>query len=391
MMSALNRISESLSSLRLTVFCLAVALVLVTVGTLMMPLLGIYTVQEHFFQSWIVWRMSDSGGFSFPIYPGGHLIGAVLLVNLIAAIIHRFSFTWRKAGIQLIHFGIIIMLVGGLASDLMSVTSTMRIAVGDTKNYAEDTTHVELAVINHSDPQSELVTAVPDGLLAERGSISHESLPFRIVVRQFNRNSEFTEVDAEHPGAKPAASNGVGARVAVAAKPLVSKTDERDIPSAVVEIIPAKGGKSLGTWLVTDLVADPQEFELDGSPWSVQLRFARHYYPCSMTLRKFTHNVYPGTDIPKEFASTIMLDDEEHHEHRQVVINMNHPLRYLGETFYQYKFATGDGGTILQVVRNPGWQMPYVACVVVSLGLLVQFTVHLVGFVSRRAKQITAS
>ena len=33
---------------------------------------------------------------------------------------------------------------------------------------------------------------------------------------------------------------------------------------------------------------------------------------------------------------------------------MNNPLRYNGETFYQSSYLPGDGGTILQVVRNPG-------------------------------------
>ena len=40
--------------------------------------------------------------------------------------------------------------------------------------------------------------------------------------------------------------------------------------------------------------------------------------------------------------------------------------------------------TTLQVVRNPGWLTPYLACAMMTLGMLVQFLSHLVGFVSKR-------
>ena len=39
-------------------------------------------------------------------------------------------------------------------------------------------------------------------------------------------------------------------------------------------------------------------------------------------------------------------------------------------------------------MRNPSYQAPYVACAVVSLGLIYQFTFHLAGF-SRRRKTAT--
>jgi len=38
----------------------------------------------------------------------------------------------------------------------------------------------------------------------------------------------------------------------------------------------------------------------------------------------------------------------------------------------------------LQVVRNPAWLTPYAGCLIVAVGLVVQFMIHLVGFVSRR-------
>jgi hypothetical protein len=70
---------------------------------------------------------------------------------------------------------------------------------------------------------------------------------------------------------------------------------------------------------------------------------------------------------------------------------MNHPLRHAGETFYQSGFLPKDQGTILQVVRNPGWLMPYISCILVASGMLVHFGLHLIGFLRRRSYHPTIS
>ena len=56
---------------------------------------------------------------------------------------------------------------------------------------------------------------------------------------------------------------------------------------------------------------------------------------------------------------------------------MNQPMRYDGKAFYQASFGKGDTLSILQVVENPGWLLPYISCVLVALGLIVHFTVSL--------------
>jgi hypothetical protein len=329
-----------------------------------------------------------SGEFRIPIFPGGHLIGAVLLVNLIAAHIRRFRWTWKKCGIQLIHLGLIIMLAGGLATDLFSVSSFMRLKIGETKNYSEDSMRMELAVSDLTDAAMDKVTAIPGEVLADGGAISDASLPFKIVVKGFYRNSSLRMIGQETGASAPAASQGAGTRISVQLMPRATKIDERDVMSAVLEILPLKNGASLGTWLVSDLMAAPQEFELDGRRWSLLLRPTRYYKSYSMTLADFTHETYPGTGIAKDFSSKVNLSDTD--EHRQVVIYMNHPLRHMGDTYYQSGFEPDNSGTVLQVVRNPSYQAPYIACVIVSLGLMFQFTYHLTGFV-RRSKPPVAS
>lgn len=385
-MSAARKILDAVASLRLTIYCLAAALVLVFAGTMAQVRFGLHYVQEEYFQSLFVWWAPASGPLRLPVFPGGHLIGGVLLVNLVAAHVRRFRWTWRKLGIQLTHAGLIIMLAGGLLTDLLSVSSYMRLAEGETKNYSEDAMKMELAVIDEGDPDSDQVTAIPVERLARGGEIDHGSLPFKLSVRSYWRNSRLRMIGAEgsSSSAVPAATQGAGARISVTSLPRTTAMNERDITSAVIEVIPRDGSPSPGTWLVSDGLNSEQRLEFGGRTWSLQLRPARYYHPYSLTLLDFTHERYPGTEIPKNFSSKVTLNDPGKSVDREVAIFMNHPLRYRGNTFYQSGFEPDDSGTVLQVVKNPGVIAPYVACVIVSVGLLVQFSFHLAGFARRR-------
>jgi len=211
----LQRLIDFASSLKLTILCLCAAIILVMAGTLAQVHYGINVVQARYFQSLFVWWPADSDGFKIPVFPGGHLIGAVLLINLITAHIRRFQWTWRKAGIQLTHVGLIVMLAGGLFTDLFSVESFLRLAPGDTKNYSEDSNAMELAVIDQTGyGDLAQVTAIPDALLSKCGVIEHESLPFRVIVRHFYQNSDIRMLagGSKEPAA---ATRGVGARTTV--------------------------------------------------------------------------------------------------------------------------------------------------------------------------------
>jgi len=381
----LHRFFDVISSLKLTVICLSLAIVLVFVGTMAQVNFGIHEVQQRYFQSLLVWWPSGSQGFRIPVFPGGHLIGGVLLVNLIAAHVRRFRWTWRTFGIQLTHLGLIIILAGGLFTDLFSVESFMRLAPGETKNYSEDSRAMELALIDESDKDLDQVTAIPEARLKRGGTIESESLPFRIVVRHFYQNSRLQPLDKAVQNA--AATEGAGSQLAVTEVPRATAENERDLQSVVIEIVPMRGdttAQSPVTWLVSDQLIEPQTFNCAGKNWRLVMRPARYYKPYSLTLQKFTHERYAGTQIAKNFASHAVLSDPERNENRDVLIYMNHPLRYRGETFFQSGFEEGDKATILQDVYNPSFIAPYVACVIVAAGLLFQFGYHFVGFIRRR-------
>lgn len=392
MKSLPRRLLEVLSSLKLTVTCLSAAMALVFVGTLAQVDGGLHEVQKRYFQSLLVsWPHGDGSG-GFPVFPGGHLIIIVLLANLLTAHIRRFRWTSAKVGIHLIHGGLVVMLLGVLLTDFLAVESTMALTPGQSKDYAEDQQSCELALVETSGKDFDTVTTIPQSLLESGGGISAPSLPFRVVVKSYYRNARFVEPGRPGSDGKPAASSGIGSRTAVVRVNPATAMNERNIQAAVIAIEPlqedkvAKDAKEQpgGSWLVVNDTVGPQSFSFGGKTWSLFLRPTRHPLHFRLTLRSFTHDLYPGTQIPKNFASRVLLDDPAYRENREVAISMNRPLRYRGVTIYQSGFLPGDSGTILQVVRNPGFIAPYLGCLLVAAGMLWQFAHHFLGFLARR-------
>ena len=369
-------------SLKLTVVLLALSIALIFWATLAQVQLGIWGVQQKFFHAFFVLEKLPGTSIPVPVLPGGYVIGGLLLINLVAAHIYRFKLEWRKAGIQLTHAGLILLLVGELISGIMQVESSMRIEEGGTSKYSESYRLNEFVVLDTTNPDYDDVVAIPEAILGDGGVIQHPKLPFQVRIRDYYPNA-IVQMRDQAPNAAPAlATAGIGSRLAVTPLPLTYKQDERNTPVANVEIVGPEG--SLGIWLVSPLLGMPQKFDYQGHTWQLALRFKRYYHPFEIKLVDFTHDVYPGTEIPKNFSSRVHLKSDDGHEDREVLIYMNNPLRYAGLTFYQASFEQGDKVSILQVVRNPGWVLPYIACIMMALGLVLQFGLHLVGFINKR-------
>ncbi len=382
MKPALQQFRDFFVSLRLTVVLLILSMVLVFVATLDQTNLGIWAVQEKYFRSLAVLWPIPGTPVSIPVFPGGYFLGGLLLINLICAHVYRFAFTWRKLGIQLAHAGLILLLIGELMTGLLQRESYLRLNTGETRNYSEAFRSNELALINHSPADHDEVVAIPENILADKKPIQHPGLPFQVAIREYYPNSTL-QVRREAPAAgAPVVTRGLGSDVALIPLPITYKPDERNVPGALIEIITPEG--SQGIWLTSPMLARRQSFDYNGQTWEISLRSERRYQPFSLTLLKFSHDKYPGTEIPRNFSSRVRVASDDGTEDREVLIFMNNPLRHGGLTFYQAGFDNNDTTTILQVVRNPGWLIPYIACVLMGLGLTWQFCLSLYQFVRRR-------
>jgi hypothetical protein len=383
MTESLGRLRNLFVSLKLTIVLLALSILLIFWATLDQVHLGVWAVQHKFFHSFIVFV--NLGDLRVPAYPGGYTIGGLLLVNLVAAHAYRFKAGWRKTGIWTAHAGLILLLLGELVSGLVQRDFQMRLDEGETKNYSESNRLNELAIIDATDPNFDEVVAIPESMLAKGTVVQNPKLPFRVVPKGYYPNSDI-QLRSQVPGAPPSpATAGMGPMLAVTPVEVTYKEDGLNLPSAFVELVGPEG--SLGTWVASTRLGNPQKFEYGGRKWKLIMRPERHYQPFSITLEKFSHDIYAGTDIPKNFSSKVRINLPDGGASREVLIYMNNPLRYAGLTYYQASYEPNDRTTILQVVRNPSWLVPYIACCAIALGLVVQFMIHLVAFAGNRRRR----
>jgi hypothetical protein len=402
------------ADLRLTLTLLSLSMVLIFVATLEQVRVGIRGAQAEFFESmygiWYYPTQFWGGEYldSVPIpIPGGYLLGGLLILNLIAAFITRFQWTGKKMGIQFIHLGIIMLLIGQLATQAMQEESRMQIDKGESKNYLERFHGVELAFIDVTNPDTEQVVALPQELLEDGGIHYAKDLPFKVKVLDFGPNCEFNSLPPAQKISGPAKEVNRGviqtANLEIRPKPEDFSSEGMNFGYVVFELF--NGSESLGCWAAIshpagnhwwaqinpkmgDLAFQP--IRTNGRLWGATLRPQREYLPYSIELLGIANEFYQGTDIPFNFESEIVLKMEEN-QTRRALVYMNTPLRHAGKTFYQYQMNKAADYTVFQVVRNPSWLVPYIACILVSIGLLWQFSFHLLRFLTKSSKAGLAS
>ena len=440
----MRRVLNILSSLRLTVVLLGLGVLLIFLGTLAQVHEGTWKAQTLYFQSWIIVKPLLYHRIWPVVLPGGYLVGSVLLCNLILAhfrganwgkrnvgqvLVHHgillalvFVATWvavrspfwgmgffvgllaadlwlsregvfkdtytgKKLGINFTHLGVVMLLLGQLATDQMAEESHLSFAEGETRSWSEVFRNNELVFIRDLTPDREEVVSIPESRVAEKREIRHDKLPFTIRIKDYGINANVRArgpvVDANRP---IVATEGVGPQAVVEPLPEINANDKRNLPYAVFELV--RSNQSMGTWLAW-LVLNEQEIRAGDQTWRMALRPTRRYTPFSVKLLKTTHEVYPGTDKPRNFQSRVRVENPQSGENRETDIYMNKPLRYGGLTFYQYQMGRDEanasrGTSTLQVVKNPSWLTPYFGCGAVGYGLARHFLFYLVAFIVKR-------
>ena len=166
---------------------------------------------------------------------------------------------------------------------------------------------------------------------------------------------------------------------------------EVDTPAAYVELFDKETSDSLGVYMLaaqlkTEFV---DSVSVEGKDYRILLRSETFNKPYKITLNDAIREDYPGSTTPKYYGSEVTIDDLATGEETQQKIFMNNPLRYGGETFYQSGMPDPKGGpqyTILQVVTNVGWMIPYVCCMFTVVGLLGQFMQSLLAYLNKQVQ-----
>ncbi|QDU88670.1 Cytochrome c biogenesis protein CcsA [Pirellulimonas nuda] len=347
------------------------------------------------------WRLSDSGlRILWQLIQGG---GAALL--LLAGCWLAFR---KRAGIVLLHGGVGLLMLSEFYTGMTAVETRMNVPEGGASSVVYNPRKFELAFIDRSPADVDLVTVVPEALLQNAlvsgEPISHPDLPCDLRVARYFDDSRFAP-----PATDIAGQIGPAQTIGVAAAQISGPVEQR-FPGAYVELLDKSTGKPMGVVLVTswgDETLDIYHFErdpgfgpmfaqwrsdvagqtvqVDGKPYAVALRMERTYKPYSITLKDFSFDRYIGTQTAKGFSSLVQLEDPSANIDREVNIYMNNPLRYGGDTLYQSNFDKLDEKTsVFQVVANEGWMVPYVSCMLVGVGMAAHFLITLGRFLGRR-------
>lgn len=391
------RMLEALASLRLTVVLFLFSMVLVFYGTWVQreisnwDAVGVYFRSLYIMVPLRIWTLGAIDS-AIPIpFPGGWLVGGLLLANLLAAHAIRFRFTLARSGVLMLHLGLVIMMLGEFFTGAFAVEGRMTISESNASNYIEDGKGaVELALVEKIDAKKDREYLIPGEILKSKKLIQNDQLPCDIRVVEYFKNADVVKI-AKDTDEKNPATVGIGLRKVAIGRPETSGVDTEqkiEFPAAYVTFYKKGTEESLGTYLVSTffpyLHRPMEEVTIDGKTYGISLRFQREYRPYTIFLEKFEQENHTNTNMAKSYASFVQLTDPEAGENRKVKIYMNHPLRYHGETFFQSGVNGVAKGTILQVVKNPGWLMPYIGTALVGLGMLLHFGMHLVSFLEKK-------
>jgi hypothetical protein len=269
----------------------------------------------------ILWQLAQA-----TIAAVGGLVACLILFN-------------RKAGIVLLHLGVAGLMLNEIYVHTCNEEHQMTISEGETVNVAMDIRETELAVIDTSDPETDLIVAVPGAKLQREEVISADDLPFDIKPVEYFPNS-----DVRKNTGNSLATTGIGKRwETVAAKGSTGMGSQQvDIASGYVELLDKVSGDSLGVYLVSQLfdITESDVVTVGGKDYRISLRFKTAYQPFSLTLEDVKTTTYVGSSTAKSYESNVVLKDLETGTSNTARIWMNNPLRYSDQTFYQSSLGT---------------------------------------------------
>lgn len=349
-----------LSSLKITVTCLLILFALTFWGTVAQVENGLYAAQERYFNSLFFLA------FGFIPMPGARLVLWILFINLAAATVMRFVFRWQRAGILIIHGGLLLYFVAAFVTFHGSVDSQVTIMEGGAANVSTAYHQWELSVWKSSGPHAKTVTAISaDHFHAgQTFPLNQEGLTIR--VQAYYPNSEAYTAGPAAPKQYVSAS-GIAALKEI---PL-NKEPERNLPGGIFQITGKNGEQTV---LLYGAEVEPARLASDAGEYFVQLRRKRHPLPFLLTLKDFRKEIYPNTDVARSYESLVEISNEK--VGREVLISMNEPLRYKDYTLYQASFTLDEMGresSTLAVVKNTGRLLPYIASLLTFAGLAFHF------------------
>jgi hypothetical protein len=356
-------IIKSLASIKVTVVCLILFFILTLWGTIAQVQDGLYLAQKQFFFSWFFL------GFGFLPFPGAKLVLWVLFINLVCVSITRFVYKWSHVGILIIHLGILSYLISAFVTYNVTEESQLTLLEGEGSNVSQSYHDWELSFWKADDNLTKKVTAIDANYLVTGQNISLPQIPLTIAPQVFYKNADALMTASEKSPQTLINASGIRSLVS---KPF-HKEPEQNFPGGIFEITSSSDKQTV---LLYGGESEATSIEASGQPYALMLRRKRIELPFVLTLKRFDMEFHPGTEIARSYQSLVEIEHEG--LKREILIYMNHPLRYKDYTLYQASYSIDQMGrerSTLAVVKNSGRLLPYISTFLTFGGLAWHFLV----------------
>lgn len=347
------------SSPKVVFYTLPWLMLLLVTGTLAQRYIGLYEAERLFFTSFILW-------VGFIPLPGTYVTLGILSFSLFVKLVLKSPWKRKRAGIIICHMGALLLLFGGLLTAISSEEGYIAFAEGETNNTVSDYHQRHLTVFQND----AIIAVLPHQSLAAGEELSLPGVPFTLNITSYCRNCSMEMQRFVTPLHK-----GLAETLSLIPIPL-AKEDEENLSGIMFEIRDG-GEEANGIYLAFEPAPTVPEFSMDGHDYRITLRKQERPLPFKIRLEDFKKTTHPGTDIASEYESTVTLLDDG--QEWKAAIRMNEPLRYKGYTLYQSSFIQGTDGkeySILAVVKNMGRVFPYIASIVICMGLIIHLVVR---------------
>lgn len=353
-----------LSSPTILFWTLPYLVALLVVGTLAQGHVGLHESLNKYFQSFFFLA-------GFVPLPGGLTICVILFLNLLVKFIYESEWRWVKAGINISHIGVLVLLIGGFIGFVFSEEGALVIRKGEFQNTANAYVDTDFTILKNG----QILFSIP--LLGLEGDQDFSSvLPFGINILDICR---FCDIVARpEPESEGWQGPAKGMKLVEGRK---EKRAEENIQGISFEITEA--GESDGKYASFTFLPKPPTIIVGGDTFTFLIERTRLVLPFFVRLDEFFTDFYPGSERAKNYTSAVTFQESEYET--QALITMNNPARINGFTLYQSSFfelPDGEIASVLSVVKNKGRLFPYISLILVGLGLLL----HLAISMMKRAK-----
>lgn len=391
---ALSALFALLSSFGLASVLLLLLTVLTLFGTLEQKEFGLFVTAKKYFSSEAFIVFPELYGRKWPLpLPGAFWVSALLFVNMVCGGLVRARKGWKKVGVLISHFGILMMLFGGAITHFASTRGAVKLFPGEESDATISFTDYTVEVAELADGQPEKIYSLPSDLFKSRGpndplTAEFSELPFDLEIQGWQHNAVVQQGEGEgRPGAGPSI-NGFYLQA-------IDRNEEieRDFAGAYLRVV-TNDGEKRQPFISTGRDAAPKTVKVDDRTFSVRIRKEIRPLPFMVKLEDFDYAYHAGTLRPKFFKSVVKRTHPEDGTTELATIRMNRPMRYDGYTFFQASFGHLDEDpqkeafSIFEVVNDPADAWPAISLVVVTIGLGIHFVMMLERYLRTASRRL---